>query len=158
MLPYHERPYRPCVGIMLVNPAGLIFAGQRIDQVAEAWQMPQGGIDEGESPDAAARRELLEETGTDRALILAESRGWHPYDLPEEISDQIWHGRFRGQRQKWFCMRFTGEDADLRIMEVAEPEFDDWAWIAADRLIELSAPFKREVYRAVIGEFREHLA
>ena len=157
MLPYHERPYRPCVAIMLVNSAGLIFAGQRIDQVAEAWQMPQGGIDEGESPAAAARRELLEETGTDRAELLAESREWHPYDLPEAIADQVWHGRYRGQTQKWFCMRFTGNDGDFRVGDVAEPEFDTWTWMPPDRLIQASAPFKREVYQAVIREFRAHL-
>ncbi len=158
MQPYLERPYRPCVGLMLVNPAGLIFAGQRIDQVAEAWQMPQGGIDEGENPEAAARRELREETGTDRAEILAVSRAWHPYDLPEPIADQVWHGRFRGQTQKWFCLRFLGTDADLRVLEVEEPEFDQWRWMTAAELLTASAPFKREVYGAVIEEFGAHLA
>ncbi len=155
--PYLERPYRACVGIMLVNARGFIFAGRRIDQIAESWQMPQGGIDEGESAAAAARRELLEETGTAKAEILAESRDWRPYDLPEALADRVWHGRYRGQTQKWFCMRFTGEDGDIRVAQVATPEFDDWAWLDVKRLMAVIVPFKRPVYEAVIAEFRTHL-
>jgi putative (di)nucleoside polyphosphate hydrolase len=107
--------YRPAVGIMLLNPAGLAFIGRRIDMPAglAAWQMPQGGIDPGEPPRQAAFRELKEEIGTDKAEILAETRGWLHYDLPSDIASRMWSGRWRGQRQKWFLMRFTGEDADI---------------------------------------------
>jgi putative (di)nucleoside polyphosphate hydrolase len=122
-----------------------------------AWQMPQGGIDPGETPREAAMRELCEETGTDKAEIIAESRVLHRYDLPVEIAGQMWGGRFRGQKQIWFAMRFTGEDIDINIT-TQHPEFDAWKWVAADELPELIVPFKRAIYLAIFEEFREHLA
>jgi putative (di)nucleoside polyphosphate hydrolase len=150
--------YRPAVGIMLLNPAGLAFAGRRIDMPAglAAWQMPQGGIDPGETPRQAAFRELKEEIGTDKAEILAETRGWLHYDLPSDIASRMWSGRWRGQRQKWFLMRFTGEDADINPA-TEHPEFDAWEWVEPSRLPDLIVPFKRPLYRDVLAEFHEHL-
>ena len=150
--------YRPAVGIMLINPAGLAFIGRRIDMPAglAAWQMPQGGIDPGESPREAAFRELKEEVGTDKAEILAETQGWLHYDLPSDIASRMWSGRWRGQRQKWFLMRFTGEDADINPA-TEHPEFDAWEWVEPERLPELIVPFKRQLYRELLAEFRPHL-
>jgi putative (di)nucleoside polyphosphate hydrolase len=159
MLSESDLPfYRPAVGIMLVNPAGLAFIGRRIDMPAglAAWQMPQGGIDPGESPREAAFRELKEEVGTDKAEILAETQGWLHYDLPTDIASRMWSGRWRGQRQKWFLMRFTGTDADINPA-TEHPEFDAWEWVEPHRLPELIVPFKRQLYRELLAEFRPHL-
>jgi putative (di)nucleoside polyphosphate hydrolase len=122
-----------------------------------AWQMPQGGIDPGETPRQAALRELGEEVGTDKAEIIAESQVLHRYDLPAEIAGRMWGGRFRGQQQIWFAMRFTGEDIDINIA-TEHAEFDAWKWVAASELLNLIVPFKRAIYVAVLDEFREHLA
>ena len=147
------RLYRPNVGIMLINPARRVFVGQRTDMPSDAWQMPQGGIDKGEEPRRAALRELREETGTDKAEILAESADWLTYDLPEELRRRLWRGRWRGQAQKWFAMRFTGIDADIDIA-TEHPEFSRWMWAPFDELVDRIVPFKRDIYRAVIDEFR----
>jgi putative (di)nucleoside polyphosphate hydrolase len=144
--------YRPCVGIMLLNQANLVFVARRIDMTSDAWQMPQGGIDPGEEPRAAAMRELGEETGTDKAEILGESRTWMNYDLPVEMIGQLWKGRYRGQTQKWFLMRFTGVDSDINIA-TETPEFTEWKWIEPARLPEVIVPFKRDIYRQVVAEF-----
>jgi putative (di)nucleoside polyphosphate hydrolase len=154
--------YRPAVGIMLLNRDGLVFVGRRIDMPAglAAWQMPQGGIDPGETPRRAALRELQEEVGTDQAEILAKSRAWLHYELPEELRTQfggMWGGRYRGQRQKWFLMRFTGADRDIDLA-TGHPEFDAWKWVEPERLPELIVPFKRQLYRDVLAEFRAQLA
>jgi len=148
--------YRPGVGIMLLNHAGRVFVGRRIDMPAglAAWQMPQGGIDPGETPRQAALRELEEEVGTADAEILAESRGWLHYDLPPDAAGRMWGGGFRGQRQKWFAMRFLGNEADIDPAAGAHPEFDAWEWVEADRLPALIVPFKRPLYEAVLAEFR----
>ena len=119
--------------------------------------MPQGGIDPGETPREAALRELREEIGTDKAEIIAESRVLHRYDLPVEISSRMWGGRFRGQKQIWFAMRFVGEDIDIDPA-TEHPEFDAWKWVSAPELPELIVPFKRAIYVAILDEFREHLA
>lgn len=147
-------PYRPCVGIMLVNDAGLVFAGKRLDQTVEGWQMPQGGIDDGESARDAALRELHEETGTTRAVIIAELPGWLTYDLPQHLVGVAFRGKFRGQKQKWFLMRFTGQDSDIDLA-AHEPEFSDWKWFALDDIPGLIVPFKRPTYEAVIAGFRD---
>lgn len=152
-------PYRPCVGVMLINPAGLIFAGRRIDSTAEAWQMPQGGIDEGEKPRAAALRELWEETGVTAGLVevVDKTAGWVTYDLPPELLGQVWGGKYRGQRQKWFLLRFLGSDDQVNIA-TAHPEFAEWRWIGADEMLAAIVSFKRAVYAEVIEAFRAHLA
>lgn len=158
-----ELPYRPCVGIMLVNAEGRVFVGQRLDRrrtsgtEGDFWQMPQGGVDDGEDARAAALRELEEETGIGaaKASILAETREELLYDLPEELLGKLWGGAFRGQRQRWVLMRFTGEDADVRLDAHDPPEFERWKWVEPDELPELIVPFKKRVYRAVLDEFRE---
>ena len=146
-------PYRPCVGIMLLNARNLVFVAQRLDARAEAWQMPQGGIEQGEAPRDAALRELREETGTDRAEIIAESGEWMSYDLPARLIPQVWGGRYRGQRQKWFAMRFLGEDRDIDLEAHQPPEFSAWRWAVPDRLPALIVPFKQRLYEAVLDEF-----
>lgn len=149
-----DLPYRPCAGIMLANRAGLVFVGQRIDNPGDAWQMPQGGIDDGEDPEVAAFRELGEETGLlpDHVDLLARSREEYFYDLPPELQGNIWGGRWRGQRQWWFLMRFKGEDADINI-EAYHPEFSRWKWAEAQELPKLIVPFKRRIYEGVVAEF-----
>jgi putative (di)nucleoside polyphosphate hydrolase len=148
-----ELPYRPCVGIMLINGHGKVFAGKRIDQTVEGWQMPQGGIDKGESPREAALRELQEEAGTDKAEIIAELPEWLYYDLPAHLIGVAFHGKFKGQKQRWFLMRFTGQDNDIDLY-AHEPEFSDWKWFGLDELPGLIVPFKRPTYEAVIEGFR----
>lgn len=147
--------YRPCVGVMMLNDRHQVWVGRRIG-LADAWQMPQGGIDAGETPRAAALRELKEEVGTDNVLLLAESRDWLAYDLPPEIAGRLWDGRFRGQTQKWFACRFTGADAEIDIA-TAEPEFSEWRWVAMSTLPDLAIAFKRDIYRRLVAEFG-HLA
>lgn len=151
-------PYRPCVGVMLLNPAGLVFAGQRLDNPEPAWQMPQGGVDPGEAPRAAALRELWEETGVPAHLadIVAEMTEPVRYDLPHDMVPRMWKGRYRGQEQRWFLMRFLGQDSDIRI-ETEHPEFREWAWVPTSSLVERIVPFKRAVYAAVLEAFRDRL-
>ncbi len=146
-------PYRPCVGIALFNPRGEVFVAQRLDNPGPAWQMPQGGIDEGEDPQRAALREMHEEIGTDKATLLAESRGWLHYDLPADLVPKLWKGRFRGQRQKWFAFRFDGTDRDINI-DTAQPEFSAWRWVPFDQVPDLIVPFKRHLYQDIVAEFR----
>jgi putative (di)nucleoside polyphosphate hydrolase len=144
--------YRPGVGIMLLNARGEIFMGRRADVQDDAWQMPQGGIDEGETPQQAAMRELKEEIGTDSAEIISESRGWLYYDVPEELARKAWGACWKGQRQKWFVMLFKGDDSGINLAG-DHPEFNAWRWVPAQELIELAVSFKRQLYLDVIGEF-----
>lgn len=151
-------PYRPCVGVMLINAQGQIFAGQRIDAATPAWQMPQGGIDPGEDPREAALRELYEEIGVPPALveIVAETPDWLTYDIPPEMVPKIWGGRYRGQKQRWYLMRFHGRDDQIDIAR-EHPEFSSWRWIDADAMLAAIVPFKRAIYDQVIAAFRRYL-
>ncbi len=152
-------PYRPCVGVVLIDARGMVFAGQRIDSPTPAWQMPQGGIDEGETPREAAYRELREETGVTADLVekIAKTEDWLTYDLPDELIGKVWGGKYRGQRQKWFLLRYLGQDDQIRIA-TEHPEFSAWCWIRADEMVASIVPFKREVYEKVVAAFRPHLA
>ncbi len=153
-----QLPYRPCVGVMLVNSDGKVFVGKRIDNIEnDAWQMPQGGVDDGEDLRVAALRELAEETGVTERIVtfLAEMREDLFYDLPDELQGTLWGGRFRGQRQRWFLARFTGSDNDIRLDAHTPPEFCDWRWVEPEVLPDLIVPFKKRVYRAILDEFRE---
>jgi len=149
-----DEKYRPGVGIMLLNRFGEVFVARRIDLAEEAWQMPQGGIDDGEDPREAALRELKEEIGTNKADFIDESKGWLRYDFPEEIRQRSRNGRWRGQRQKWFVMRFRGEDADIDLA-TEHREFVAWKWIDVRELPSLVVSFKRQVYVDILGEFAE---
>jgi putative (di)nucleoside polyphosphate hydrolase len=144
--------YRPGVGIVLLNTRGEVFVGRRADLKEDAWQMPQGGIDKGETPQQAAMRELKEEIGTNKADLIAESRGWFQYDVPPEFAPKRWAGRWKGQRQKWLVMLFSGADADIGLSG-NYPEFNAWRWVPVKDLPELAVSFKRQLYLDVIGEF-----
>jgi putative (di)nucleoside polyphosphate hydrolase len=156
-----DLPYRPCVGQMVINRDGLVWVGRRADIPGDAegrgtwWQMPQGGIDPGEDPAVAARRELYEETAIVSVEQISEQSKWVTYDLPAELLGIAWGGRYRGQKQKWFAYRFLGEDAEISIEPPAglEREFVEWRWARADELLDLIVPFKRDVYRQVLSEF-----
>jgi putative (di)nucleoside polyphosphate hydrolase len=151
-------PYRACAGIMLANRDGKIFVGQRIDGGldSDAWQMPQGGIDDGEEAEAAALRELEEETGVSPHLVqvIARSAAEYFYDLPPELIGKLWRGQWRGQRQWWFLLRFQGEDSDINI-ETDHAEFVRWQWVAPVELPNLIVPFKRRTYEGLVAEFSE---
>lgn len=147
-------PYRPCVGLMVLNSGGKVFLGKRIDQSIESWQMPQGGIDEGESPRETALRELEEEIGTTKVEFLREHPNWLTYDLPPQLIGIAWQGRFRGQKLKWFAVRFLGADADINV-KTDHQEFSDWKWAGIDDLLRLIVPFKRETYAKVIAAFSD---
>ena len=153
-----DLPYRPCAGVMLLNRDGKVFVGQRLDNVLEAWQMPQGGIDPGEDALAAATRELWEETGitADKVTLIAEAPQEFYYDLPPEMIGKVWKGKYRGQRQKWFLYRFTGEDTDINLA-TEHPEFISWRWVDPHELPKLIVPFKRQLYEDVLAAFRPHL-
>jgi len=152
MSAFSHLPYRRGVGMMLLNKAGQVFVAKRIDMTSEAWQMPQGGIDAGEQPRAAALRELKEEIGTDDATILAESADWYRYDLPDHLVPKIWKGQFRGQEQKWFLLRLNGGD-DLIDITGEHAEFSEWKWVAVETLPDVIVPFKRALYAALVAEF-----
>lgn len=151
----NKLPYRPCAGIMLVNNDNQIFVGQRLDNPnSDAWQMPQGGIDAGETAQQAALRELTEETGIapNLVIILAQSREELFYDLPDELIGKIWKGKWRGQRQIWFLMRFNGSDNDVNIA-TSHQEFSRWKWADPNTLVDMIVPFKKTLYESVLQEF-----
>ena len=145
--------YRKNVGMVLINAKGHIFAGKRIDNNTNAWQMPQGGIDDGETPEVAAFRELSEETGLHRSKsrLIGTTSGWLSYDIPIELIPKLWNGQYRGQEQKWFAFKFLGQDSDINI-GTQEPEFSEWAWKSKKDLLSSIVPFKVEVYQKVFSE------
>lgn len=147
-----DLPYRPCVGIMLLNDRQQVFVARRIDTLVEAWQMPQGGIDPGESPRETAFREMEEEIGTRNAKIIEEADDWLHYDLPEHLIGKVWGGDYRGQKMKWFLMQYLGRDRDIDLA-TAHPEFSEWKWLDVDRLEDCIVAFKRPLYRHLIQRF-----
>lgn len=164
MTAYDHLPYRPCVGILLLNRERKVWIGRRATKSPHrpvsdtVWQMPQGGIDKGEDASRAALRELQEETGVISVTIVGETNDWLTYDLPPELLGKAWKGRYRGQKQKWFAMVFTGSDSEISLDQGAhgtDPEFEDWRWADVGEITGLIVPFKRAVYRQVIAEFRD---
>tara|TARA_B100001123_G_scaffold392829_1_gene472316 strand:- start:1507 stop:1977 length:471 start_codon:yes stop_codon:yes gene_type:complete len=149
-------PYRPCVGVMLLNAQNQVFVGQRIDRTSEAWQMPQGGMDPGEDPLTTARRELREETGVTDVTVLAESSRWLHYDLPEDLVPKMWGGKYRGQEQKWFLMRLNADDSHINIA-TEEPEFSAWRWLDVQEVPNVIVPFKQQLYRDIVAEFTPYI-
>ena len=153
-----DLPYRPCVGVMLLDARGKVFVGQRNDRFGDAWQMPQGGVEKGEKVHEAALRELYEETGVTSGLvqIIDQTSEWLTYDLPHDVVPKIWKGRYRGQKQIWFLMRFMGRDDQVNIA-TEHPEFTKWRWLEAGQLVASIVPFKREIYTQVLQAFDKHL-
>lgn len=149
-----KLPYRPSVGLIILNKKHEVFVGRRIDSKLEAWQMPQGGIDDGETPTEAALREMKEEIGTNNATIIAESKQWYKYDLPIYLISKLWNGKYRGQRQKWFILNFLGEDSEINI-NYHDAEFTEWKWIKIEELAQITISFKKNLYLSVIEEFRD---
>lgn len=153
-----DLPYRKGVGAVLINRDGLVFIARRIDTAGDAWQLPQGGIDITEKAGRAILRELAEEIGTDKAEIIAQSKRWYRYDLPEALIGRVWGGKYRGQKQRWFALRFTGHDADIDLAADGHPEFDAWRWVSIETLPALAVAFKRRLYQDLVEEFRHFAA
>ena len=151
--PYKKLPFRPGVGMMIINDNHQVFVGQRLDSKINSWQMPQGGIDLGETPSCAALREMEEEIGSNKGYILAESKNWYSYKIPVPLIPRLWDGKYCGQRQKWFLIHFTGLDADINL-NTEFPEFSKWRWIDIQQLLNNIIPFKYKLYKQVVKEFK----
>ena len=150
---FEHRPYRLGVGAVVFNGDGQVFVARRIDTETDAWQLPQGGIDEGEDPLEAVFREVEEEIGTRKVVMIAPALDWRAYDLPPDLADRVWKGRYRGQRQMWYALRFTGEPDDIRLDASGHPEFDAWRWAPISTLPSLAISFKRQLYADLVAEF-----
>jgi len=163
---FEDLPYRPCAGLCVINTQGHVFIGRRLDglehiDATHVWQMPQGGIDEDEKPYPAALRELYEETSIKSVQLLGEVKGWVAYDIPKVIGSKAWSGKYRGQKQKWFALLFTGDDSEIDIETPAgghKPEFGEWRWVPMQELPDLVVPFKRKSYERVVKEFSKFAA
>ena len=154
----HDRPYlpyRPCVGAFMLNKSNQLFVAARIDNLSENWQLPQGGIDEGECNENALYRELQEEIGTNKVEILEKLDRTLDYDLPANLIPKLWNGQYRGQRQTWYALRFMGEDGDINI-QTPHPEFRQWRWIAPTALLDFCVEFKKDVYNILLSEFKKY--
>lgn len=149
-------PYRPGVGMLIINSENKVFVGKRIDSKANGWQMPQGGIDLGETPSSAALREMKEEIGSGNGKILAESKNWYSYRVPDFLIPRLWDGQYCGQKQKWFLIHFLGTDDDINL-NTEHPEFNQWKWVDFDELLGDVIPFKHKLYKEVMQEFRQIL-
>ncbi|MFK8040132.1 MAG: RNA pyrophosphohydrolase [Rickettsiaceae bacterium] len=149
---YYQLPYRTSVGMIILNQENKVFVAKRDGKSYKAWQMPQGGIHLGETPSTAVLREMKEELGTNNGVIIAESKKWHSYNLPKELIPKLWNGNFRGQKQKWFLIRFTGEDSEINI-DTQVPEFTSWKWIAINEMAKNIIPFKYKLYKSILDEF-----
>ncbi|MDC0864981.1 RNA pyrophosphohydrolase [Rickettsiaceae bacterium] len=147
----HTLPFRQGVGMMIINQSNKVFVGKRLD--SEAWQMPQGGIDLGETPSSAALREMEEEIGSNKGTVIAESKNWYSYRIPDFLIPKLWSGKYCGQRQKWFLIKFTGSDKDINI-QTKHPEFKEWQWMDFDQLLTNIIPFKLKLYTEVVKEFK----
>jgi putative (di)nucleoside polyphosphate hydrolase len=153
---YDALPYRLGVGLMLLNQENKILIGQRIDTKINGWQMPQGGIDEGETPSKAVLREMEEEIGTNKGIIISETKSWYFYDIPKFMIPKLWNGQYKGQKQKWFLIKFTGNDSDIHL-DTKNQEFREWQWCSLDEIMNLVVPFKKTLYKAIIKEFKKFL-
>lgn len=150
-----DLPFRHGVGMMIINKQRHIFVGKRVESKFEAWQMPQGGILTGETPSRAVFREMKEEIGSDAGNIIAETKKWYSYNIPDFLISKLWSGQFKGQKQKWFLVEFTGSDSDINV-DTETPEFREWRWVPVDEILDIIVPFKKRLYSAVLKEF-EHL-
>ena len=146
------KSYRRCVGLVVINKDGLVFVGKRIDSNLNAWQMPQGGIEKGESPRNAGLREMKEEIGTNNVKLIGEIDNWLNYDIPQKLSSKLWNGKYRGQTQKWLAFQFLGNDDEINI-NTEDPEFKEWKWEEHKSLVNLAEPFKKDIYKKIINEF-----
>ena len=146
------KSYRRCVGLVVINKDGLVFVGKRIDSNLNAWQMPQGGIENGESPRNAGLREMKEEIGTNNVKLIGEMDNWLNYDIPQKLSSKLWNGKYRGQTQKWLAFQFLGSDDEINI-NTEDPEFKEWKWEEHKNLVNLAVPFKKDIYKKIINEF-----
>ncbi len=153
---YRKLPFRPGVGMMIIDKNNRVFVGKRVDSRINGWQMPQGGIDLGETPSAAALREMKEEIGCNKGYVIAESKCWYSYRVPDSLISKLWNGKYCGQKQKWFLIRFTGEDSDINLATEI-PEFDRWKWVDFHELLSNIIPFKFKLYKRVVNEFKRVL-
>ena len=156
MVDINSKPYRQCVGLFVINSKGLVFLGKRLDNNLDAWQMPQGGIEEGETPNQAGLREMKEEIGTNNAELIGEIHDWLNYDIPKNLSHKLWNGKYRGQTQKWLAFRFLGKDTEINIA-TKEPEFKIWKWEHPNKISSQAVYFKRKIYERVISEYNHLL-